>query len=355
VLRANAGDCISLTLTNRLPSVVGEIEGYSALPMLVENFNTNQLASSPHVGLHPQLVYYDVTSSDGHNVGFNPTQTAAPGQSVTYKWYAGELNFDPTGILSATPIEFGSTNLMSSDPIRHAGKGGFGALIIEPPGSVWVEESQAAAVVENGTVQFYENVVQFQTDVNLVYGNVNRDFPDSLPNPFAGDPVRLIDDTGDPEDSGHKAVNYRSEQIWHRMGDDPDTPLNIKRGLDYTDSLSNSLTGDDPHTPIFYTASGIPTRFRILTAGGHARNNVFALHGHVWQQTPYVNSSRALGDNPLSEWTGTFMGLGASSHFDALLQNGSGGKFMIPGDYLWRSQQSFFLDGGLWGILRVQP
>ena len=49
------------------------------------------------------------------------------------------------------------------------------------------------------------------------------------------------------------------------------------------------------------------------------------------------------------------MGIGASSHFDALLRNGSGGKFMIPGDYLWRSQQSFFLDGGLWGILRVQP
>ncbi|HEX7830921.1 MAG TPA: copper oxidase [Thermoanaerobaculia bacterium] len=355
VLRANAGDCINLTLTNRLPSPMGDIQGYSALPMLIENFNTNQLASSPYAGLHPQLVYYDVTTSDGHNVGFNPTQTAAPGTSITYKWYAGELNLDPSGVLTATPIEFGATNLMSSDPIRHAGKGGFGALIIEPPGSVWVEESQAAAVVENGSQQFYENVLQFQTDVNLLYGDVNRDFPNSFPNPLAGTPVRLIDQTQDPEDSGHKAVNYRSEQIWHRMGNDPDTPLTVTRTVDFTDSLSNSLTGDDPYTPVFYTASGIDTRFRILTAGGHARNNVFALHGHVWQQTPYINSSHALGNNPLSEWTGVFMGIGASSHFDALLRNGSGGKFMIPGDYLWRSQQSFFLDGGLWGILRVQP
>jgi hypothetical protein len=315
--------------------------------MLVENFNTNQLASSAHVGLHPQLVYYDVTTSDGHNVGFNPTQTAAPGQSVTYKWYAGELNFDPIGLISATPIEFGSTNLMSSDPIRHAGKGGFGALIIEPPGSLYVEETQAMAVISSPTqTLYYENVLQFQTDVNLQYREGTA---------MGGEAVRLIDETGDPEDSGHKAANYRAEHIWLRMGDDPDTPLSITRNFDFTDVFTNAWAGGDPVTPVFYTASGVPTRFRILTAGGHARNNVFALHGHVWQQTPYVNGSRAIGDNPLSEWTGAFMGIGAGSHFDAVLEGGSGGKFMIPGDYMWRSQQSFYLYDGLWGILRVDP
>jgi hypothetical protein len=35
--------------------------------------------------------------------------------------------------------------------------------------------------------------------------------------------------------------------------------------------------------------------------------------------------------------------------------NGAGGKFKIPGDYLFRTQQSFQFDGGLWGIFRVAP
>ena len=39
-----------------------------------------------------------------------------------------------TGRMTATPIEFGATNLISSDPIKHSNKGAIGALIIEPSG-----------------------------------------------------------------------------------------------------------------------------------------------------------------------------------------------------------------------------
>ena len=39
--------------------------------MIVEGFNANQVKPSNQVGLHPQLVAYDVVSSDGANVGFN--------------------------------------------------------------------------------------------------------------------------------------------------------------------------------------------------------------------------------------------------------------------------------------------
>ena len=33
----------------------------------------------------------------------------------------------------------------------------------------------------------------------------------------------------------------------------------------------------------------------------------------------------------------------------------AGGRNQLPGDYLIRSQSSFLLDGGVWGLFRVLP
>jgi manganese oxidase len=63
--------------------------------------------------------------------------------------------------------------------------------------------------------------------------------------------------------------------------------------------------------------------------------------------------STRLGRNDFSFWEGARMGHGPSNHFDALIRFGPGGKFGVPGDYLFRDQSAFGFDGGLWGILRV--
>jgi hypothetical protein len=331
-----------LTLYNRLPERPYDLDGFNTLPMIVRRFNNNQIVPSTNVGLHPQLVYYDVTDSDGMNVGFNPTQTAVPGGNVTYQWYAGGLEPDLSGALEHVKIEFGSSNLMPADPIKHAHKGAIGSLIIEPQESTWFEDPKmrSSAVITLGHTQFQEFVLQFQTDINMRFGA-----DDSA--------VRLLAETEDPEDSGQKAFNYRTEPMWKRFNFPPQTSLEDTREIDFTAAYSNAQIGGDPQTPVF-NAKTMPTRFRILNAGGHARNNVFALHGHVWQEEPYAKSSRIISDNAASQFVGAFMGIGPSSHFDAVLQNGAGSLFKIPGDYLYRTQPSFLLDGGLWGILRVQ-
>ena len=46
--------------------------------MIVEGFNANQVKPSNQVGLHPQLVAYDVMSSDGANVGLNVQNNIDP-------------------------------------------------------------------------------------------------------------------------------------------------------------------------------------------------------------------------------------------------------------------------------------
>ncbi len=348
ILRARAGDCINLTLRNRMKIPPPDLDGFNTLPMIVNNFNANQVKPSQLVGLHPQLLAYDVTRSDGANVGFNNAQLVKPssattGNSQTYKWYAGDLSLDAKNNLIATPVEFGATNLISSDRIKHSNKGAVGALIIEPQGSTWIEDvnSRASATVTSAAGTFREFVVIHQNDLNLRFGN--------------GSPVPNLADSEDPEDSGQKAINYRTEPMWKRLGFAPNAPLTTTRTIDFTNALSNSLAGGDPVTPVFTAKAGTPVRFRVLHPQGHARNNVFALHGHIWEQEPYVNNSRTLGSNPLSEWQGSQIGVGPTSHFDVLLKNGAGGAFRVTGDYLFRTMNSFQFDGGLWGIFRVTP
>ncbi len=352
VVRANAGDCIEFKLYNNLPADLVDLAGWNTVPMIVEGFNANQVKPSNQVGLHPQLVHYDVTSSDGANIGMNIAnagvkQTVEPGQVVTYKWYAGDIRMDGTTKV-ATPIEFGATNLISSDPIKHSNKGAIASLIIEPQGATWIEDSNSraqATVSKTDGTSFREFVLQFQTDINLRRGNLQGDAA-AVPN---------VAREEDPEDSGQKALNYRTEPMWKRLGYEPDLPLEQTREFDYTNSLSNAQVGGDPVTPVFTASAGTPVRFRVLNSSGHARNNVFQVHGHIWQQEPYVNNSTQIGNNPLSEWKGAQQGHGATNHMDAVPVNGAGGARNVTGDYLYRSQSSFQFDNGLWGIFRVTP
>ncbi|HVG18071.1 MAG TPA: hypothetical protein VNI02_03395, partial [Blastocatellia bacterium] len=186
ILRASAGECIEVTLTNRLPNAPVDLPGYNTLPMIVDNFNANQVVPSRRVGLHPQLVHYDIRTGDGTNVGRNPLQTASPGGSITYRWYAGDAGIELSpNMRRATPVEFGATNLMSSDPIKHSNKSAIGSLIIEPRCSRWQEDpnSTHAATVWNplrpgqtclaqypGLLNFREFVLQFQNDLNMRFG-----------------------------------------------------------------------------------------------------------------------------------------------------------------------------------------
>lgn len=344
VVRARAGECINFTLVNKLPSSLPDFDGFNTMPNLIYHFNANQVHPSKQVGLHPQLLAYNVLNSDGKNVGHNPNQTVGPGGIARYRWYAGDIKIQGNQRI-ATPIEFGATNLISSDPIKHSNKGAIGALIIEPVGSTWIEDAgsraQATVTKADGTA-FREFVVQFQTDVNMKFADTNM----AVPN-IAGEE--------DSEDSAQKAINYRTEPLWKRMNYSPTTPLELTRDFVFTNVLSNAQVAGDPQTPIFTAQAGQQVRFRILNANGHNRQNVFQAHGHFWQEEPYINNSTVIGNNPLSEVKGARYGVGPTSHYDLVLSNGAGGARRVPGDYLYRTQSAFQFDGGLWGIFRVTP
>jgi hypothetical protein len=378
VLRANAGDCITVTLFNRLPADPVDLPGYNTMPMIVDEFNANQVVPSRRVGLHPQLVHYDVTRSDGFEVGMNPNpQTAPPGGSVTYTWYAGDTGVELSPTTEGKPVEFGATNLVSSDPIKHSNKSAIGSLIIEPSRTYWQEDAdsthsarifrpykgpyvacfRAPCPQPGPELLFREFVLQFQNDLNMRFND--------------GSPVPNLAESEDPEDSAQKAFNYRTEPFWTRLCYWPALPLSgggirsatqcpssnadSTRQLDMTNSLHNSQIGNrDPVTPIFTASVGEEVRFRVLHSNGHPRNNVFVAHGHIWQEMPYLtgSSSSIIGFNDNSAWHGAQWGHGPSNHFDVRIQR-AGGAFGITGDYLYRTFQSFQFDGGMWGLFRV--
>ncbi|MBW3570964.1 MAG: copper oxidase [Gemmatimonadetes bacterium] len=367
VLRANAGECIQVVLYNHLPDVMPDLAGFNTLPMIVDQFNNNHIRVSNQVGLHAQLLAYDVTRSDGTNVGGNPIQTVGPGGMRKYQWYAGTHTLVADTIASR-PVEFGVVNLMPADPLKQAAKGAIGALVVEPDGATWDNLAGVSADIQYSPYcppdeacvhvmeTFREHVLFFQTDVNLRFGS-----DATLPGDHgeahyyaSGSALPHLAGIEDAEDSGNKAFNYRTEPLWFRMGYSPETSLSTTRGFVFTKSLLNGQVGGDPQTPVFTAMAGEQVRFRVVAPGGHARNSVFNLHGHVWPELPYLDGSTRLGWNPLSEWKGTTIGHGPTNHFDVLLPS-AGGRFGIEGDYLFRDQTSHHFDGGMWGIFRVGP
>jgi hypothetical protein len=334
-----------------LPPIIDRYTVNSTAPLTArDTFNANDVRPSNRVGLRPQLVTFDPTRGAGNSVGGNSNNTVAPGATKVYYWYAGDLTYDvATGVMTARPIEFGATNLISSDPVKHSNKGAIGSLIIEPLGATWVEDgsSRASATVTHagGTFRFRDFVLQFQDDLNVRFG-LNGTLAD-------GGPVPLVAGQDDAEDSGMKALNYRSEPLWQRVGIDPGAAEGVAATFDFTNSLANSQVGGDPQTPIFTAAPNEAIRLRVLQANGHARNHTFALHGHVWQRNPYVDNSTRIGSNPLSQWVGSQEGHGPTDHWDIVPEHGAGGAFGVTGDYLYRDLAPFNFYNGAWGILRV--
>lgn len=317
VLRAQAGECIQVTLTNAFAADGAAFAKASpltqTLPLAVPGsvtFDGVSASPSKAAGLHPQLLAFDPAKGGGLNVGFNPAQTVAPGGSTTYTWYAGFIHPDGTG----TPVEFGVVNLYAPDPLRQANIGLVGAMVIEPVGATWLPAQAGAmqATVTTADGGSFTDAVLITTETNL-------------DNSVA--PVPIL-------------ANYGTEPL-------------ANRGNDGTTFYSNTANGgNDPVTPIYTVTAGTPVRLRVVHPWG-LDQQVFELYGHLWQEEPYLPGSTVLGVNPTSEFQGFRAGWGATNRLDVLIE--AGGPMGVPGDYLYRLRDVQIAAGeGVWGILRVQ-
>jgi hypothetical protein len=339
VLRANAGELIKVTLTNKFnpnPNTLpfNQTNPFQAAPRAFSSPTTNlQGVTSNQVGLHPQLVAYDVNTSNAFNVGFNGgtnngLQTAAPNESVTYNWYAGDFHIDDGGRVVARPVEFGTVGLAPADTMFQHPHGLIGVLVVEPEEAVWSPPDARTTAKVSVPPASEKPASSFQEFVLVLQDQTNAQ--GAIP-----------------------AVNYRSEPMGFRFGGTAPNVAPNTANVDVAPAVSNALVTADPQTPIFTAKAGEAVRFRLIHTGG-AAYWTWGVDGHSWQRSPYQADSTVLGHNPLSEQIATLGPTGPLDQADVLIDR-AGGCFAIPGDYLYRNLSATQFQNGMWGIFRVVP
>ena len=106
-------------------------------------------------------------------------------------------------------------------------------------------------------------------------------------------------------------------------------------------AVSNSQVGADPATPVFTAKAGTPTRSTCSVQAARPARACSRCTG-TWQREPYLAGtvpSQVIATTPIGILRRA-EGVSAMNHFDIVLQNGAGGAFKVPGDYLFRDQGS---------------
>ena len=418
VMRAAAGQCLYVGLRNLLPPVLddgppsgpdgkpGEVSDARAyhnfLPMITDGFNVNQFRMSSTVGLSAPRVAQNPAFADGSNVGLNSIAASGhaaagslappctgdrahdkPGEFTCRSlmaWSLTDYTFASDG--ENRPVEFGALPLRSfGDPLKHPMHGLVGALVVGPPGSRPCNKDRFA--------QSWRNPATGETEGPNFASGISAEICDAQGKPLYVDHVLVMQDAvnasrggmplpnlagaEEPDDYGAKAINYATEPLWARTGNDPTIGFSERNGMDQSAMLSSALIADaagfrctsglppvlalqqpcDPETPVMTARPGETVRLEIVHPGGHTRQQGLALSGHSWNPHPWsTNSRRFDAGEGSSARQGVFNSFGPMMGVSVQVQ--AGGTAKQPMDYLFRSQASFLFDGGLWGILRVQ-
>lgn len=311
ILRANVGDWLEVTLHNVWnPNHPIPYFEYPRVPLDLKHKPSNR------VSLNPQFLQYDPVCDSGINVGYNnKEQTVGIGESKRYLWKADR--------------EYGACILQSfADMRNHRYHGLFGAVIVEPAGAQWYENftkkknpfAEQAVITAPGAESFREYVLFIQNGIRLL------DAQGNLIQTAAADSEEPVD----PEDTGEKGYNYRSERFANRLAKDARVW-----------KVFSSKVHGDPATPVWKAYSGDRVIFRAMMPADKPRNVSLTIHGHLWREQP---------KDPLSREIPLQGGISVGNRFDMELKDGAS----CPGDYLYRSGSfGWDVESGMWGIFRV--
>ncbi|OZM57051.1 copper oxidase [Lottiidibacillus patelloidae] len=294
-IRANEGDIVEIIFENKLPFAAG---------------------------MHFQEADYNVLTSDGANVGFNPDTTISPGEKIKYQVSAtreGNYFFSDLGNPSST--EKGSNS-----------NGLFGVLIVEKKYSWWTDpvtggslSSGAVADVHNPLLPSFREYTFFfqdEMEINDITGN----------NPINAE-------TGQESESFH-GINYRYEPLHRRK-------QLLSEGVVCPDCDGEEVHHDswvfgDPATPIFRGYVGDPVRFRLIHAGVK-ETHVWHYHAHQWFNDPQNLDSEIFDSQSTSP----------QSHYNIEPLYGLGSLERTIGDVIIHCHLYPHFAVGMWTINRI--
>lgn len=260
---------------------------------------------------------YDVLTSDGSNVGYNPDTTAR--RFIRYTWHA-----DKEGVFLFS--DMGNTRSNEEGTNVH---GLFGAIIVEAAGSEWfdpvtgkpLESGLFADIYNPAKPAFREYAVFFHDELEIK----NKDGEQPI-DPHTGLP------------NGTTAISYRSEPMRNRPPLDPhadhaDTAEDI--------SMSSWAYGD-PAPPILKAYVGDPSKIRLIH-GGVKETHVFQLHNHQWRLEP---------DDPKSTIIDS-ISISPQECFTLDILYGAGSFNGMIGDAIFHCHLYPHFHEGMWTLWRV--
>lgn len=294
VIRANAGDCIEIRLTNLLPEF---LEG--------SPFELKTITDI--VGEHVHLVKFDTIVSDGAANGWNNLAGARKYETLVERFFAN----------TQLQTVFFHDHLYANS---HQFHGVFGALIIEERGATFHDiktgeplESGVKAVIRRPDGSSFREFALFVHDFAPLFDREGKPLnPPSVP--------------GAHDDPGVMGINYRCEPM----------PERLKNGEDPA-YLFSSLVHGDPATPILETYPGDEMIIRLLD-GAHEEQHSFNMTGMSWH--------REIAD--LTSPLAASQTIGVSEAFNIHIDQPYG-----HGDYLYYFGGMDDAWLGLWGIVRA--
>ncbi len=385
VLRVNEGDCIQVTLRNEVDwehfnthGRLGTLDGDAPMPLEPvwpeERAPGEPVEPEPgsgvpwvagnRVSLHPSLVSYDVRTSDGTTVGYNFDQTAGPGQSVEYTWFADEVVYqDPNAAPALTDGELGVVPLLAYGDVRGTRHHGLLAALAVGPGDAIYHDPLTGERVHSGA-QVDVDPLGEGTDYRdaVVFQHNGLNIRDAEGRPML-DPI-----IGDWPDKGERAISYANAPVHRRLGlthplvdkfvDPPIDPEGPPfSDADFGDRIANVFSSTypidtgggpvpigDPDTPIVRAYNGDPLRLHVVAAGDRARVVQYAVQGHNWLEHAFdAGSVRAGTQGSIAT------GSAHTFHMPA-----AGGDLQAVGDYRYGVENGTMgLSAGSWGIVRV--
>jgi manganese oxidase len=304
VIRADAGDCLRVTLHNDLP---------------VDNWTWTWGSGSTRAGFNIGNVIYDPLQSYGAAIGYDPDTTVAPGQSRLYSYYVDR--------------ELG-TNLVLNMGNESSWRGGaYGALIAEPAGSTWTDP------VTGDTLDGQSGLA---ADVHRTNGTSFREFTTIFSDrePLLGHDVMIY-----YLDSDHSYTDYNQQSLTQEEGDSL-TQINLWQAKsDTAVAVGNgSSTPQDPATPVFTAMAGDPVVWRVADAAGD-NQIAFQVAGASFPLDHGMTGSQNIEARAMLP----------GETFDAYFVGGAGGATGATGDYEYNVGRDPIIKSGDWGIFRVVP
>ncbi len=296
VIRANAGDCIEVRLTNLLPEMI------EASPFQMETV-------TDIVGFHIHLVKFDTIVSDGSANGWNNIAGARKYETLVERFFANtELN-----------TVFFHDHLYANTHQQH---GVFGALLVEEAGATFHDirtgeplDFGTKAVIRKRDGSSFREFVLFVHDFAFLF---DKD----------GEPLNPPEVPGSHDDPGVMGINYRCEPLRERISSQPEEDPAY---------LFSSLVHGDPATPVLESYPGDELMFRLLD-GAHEEQHAFNVTGMYWKREKNdPHSPRSAAQT-----------IGISEAFNLRVEKDYG-----SGDYLYYYGGIDDIWLGLWGIIRV--